>query len=344
MRLKTAAAFLFIYIAIIAACPHTGGFTPPSAEGVIRVKSDGLATARIFNSTHVTEQDLAEVNDTLSDGLPVVFVGDGAERLLEATELPLTLEDIGNVAASGIWRHLDQPGAPVSVLLVRDAYYTPECLEAAYRWLEEPVEAPSGDQSELYRLVAVISEVDRQLPLGVLETRTEVLRVLNTSGYNIIDLTVNQRLIPGSTIGVSGWNWSSLEYTVDGSAAGANVELSSYDEAPKREPPVGIFTLLWRIVTFRWGDLIPWLWGDQGVAWTDMSDYGRQLYKVKIEAQDGSEEAEAPLEARHHVVVNSAGVDAVFLRWTQVMYVKGGSLSAERYTAPAVGGLIAVHP
>jgi len=220
--LKAAAAYLLIYLALAAAHPHTQGLTPSAGDAVL-VDSIGNVTARIYNATQVTEDGLAQVNATLRDGLPVVFIGEGAERLLEVANSPVTLEDQDGVVAAGVWRHPDQPGAPVSVLLVRDSFYSSECLEAAYRWLEEPVEAPSGSLSELYRLVAVLTEVDRQLPLGVLETRTEVLRVLDASGFDLIDLTVNQRLTPGSSAGVSGWRWSSLEYAVDGSAPGVRV-------------------------------------------------------------------------------------------------------------------------
>lgn len=343
MSLKEAAAYLIMAVVLAAAPPHVWGLAP-EAGGTVLVDSSGRVTALIYNATRVTEDALAEVNASLREGLPVVFIGEGAERLLEVAESPITLEGLVDVRAAGLWWHLGQPGNPVSVLLVRDAFYTPECLEAAYGWLDEPVEAPSGNMTELYRLVAVVTEVDRGLPLGVLETRTEVLRVLGSQGFDTYDVTVNQRLTPGSAAGVSGWRWSSLEYAVEGSAAGANVELSSYDEPP-REPPMGIFTLLWRIVTLRWSDLLPWLWGEQGVTWTDMSDIGRQLYRVRIEAPDDSHEAGEPLEARHHVVLKAAeGSDPVFLCWSQASYVKGGALSAERYTAPAVGGLVRVHP
>jgi len=339
MRPKAATMCILIMVALAAAHPQDRGLT--LCAGEVALIHSGV-TASIYNATLVTGGDLADVEDALMDGLPVVFIGDGAEALLEAAETPLSIEDTGDVKAAGVWRHPDQPGAPVSILLVRDAYYTPECLEAAYRWLEEPVEAPAGEMSELYRLVAVLTEVDRQLPLGVLETRTEVLLVLGDPG--LIDLTVTQRLTPGSSAGVSGWNWSTLEYAVNGSAPGAGVELASYDEAPRREPPVGIFTLLWRIVTLRWSDLIPWLWGDQGVTWTDMSDPGGRLYYVSIEVPIGSEEAGEPLEARHHLVLRAAGgADPAFCRWTRVNYVKGGALSVERYTAQASAGLIRVR-
>jgi hypothetical protein len=343
MRLNEAAVYMIIFVVLAAAPPHVWGLTTSAGETVL-VDSGGRAAALIYNATRVTDDALAEVDAALREGLPVVFIGEGAEMLLEVAEPLITLEDVVNVRVAGLWWHLGQQWAPVSVLLVRDAFYTPDCLEAAYRWLEEPVEAPSGSLSELYRLVAVLTEVDRQLPLGVLETRTEVLKVLGSSRFDTYDVTVYQRLTPGFAAGVSGWSWSSLEYAVDNSAPGANVELSSYDEPP-REPPVGIFTLLWRIVTLRWADLIPWLWGEQGVTWIDMSDYGKQLYRVRIEAPDGSQEAGEPLEARHHIVLRAAeGADPIFLRWTQVRYIKGGALSAERYTAPSVGGLLQVHP
>jgi len=343
MRLKEAAAYVLVLIVLAAAHPQAWGHTPSTGETVL-VDPMGRITAYIYNATQVTDDDLIRVAAALLDGLPVVFVDGGSERLLEEAEPPITLGNLDDVKAAGVWRHLDQPGAPVSVLLVRDTFYTSESLDAAYRWLDEQVEAPSGNLTGTYRLVAVLTEVDRELPLGVLETRTEVLRVMDAPGPGLIDLTVTQRLTPGSAAGVSGWRWNSLEYAVEGSAPGANVELSSYDEPPT-EPPVGIFTLLWRIVTLRWGDLVPWLWGDHGVAWTDLSDYGRQQYHVRIEAPDDSEEAGEPLEARHHLVLKAAdGADPVFLTWAQAGYVKGGFLSTERYVAPPTGGLLSIRP
>ena len=184
--------------------------------------------------------------------------------------------------------------------------------------------------------------MDHQLPLGVLETRTEVLLVLGDPG--LIELTVTQRLAPGSYLGVSGWNWSSLEYSVNGSAPGACVELASYDEAPRREPPMGLFTLLWRIVTLRWSGLVPWLLGDQGVEWTDMSDQARGLYHVSIDVPASSDEAGEPLDVRHHLVLRATeGVTPAFHRWTRVRYVKGGALSVERHTTQAVAGLVRVQ-
>jgi hypothetical protein len=133
---------------------------------------------------------------------------------------------------------------------------------------------------------------------------------------------------------------------MDGSQPGANVEVTSYDSETTNPEPRGLFTFLLRIMTFRWSSLLPWLWGrDQGTTWTDNSDYARNLYAVKYEASEGSDDASAPLEARHHYVVKTADSAAPTMSaWTQVTYIKGGALSAERYTTPPMVGTITIRP
>ena len=141
--MKEAAAHLLILMTLAAAHPHALGLTPGAGEAALTTSGASC----FYNATLVTGDDLAEIEAALRGGLPVVFFGDGAEALLEAAGLPLSIEDTGDVRAAGVWPHLEQPGTPVGILLVRDAYYSHECLEAAYRWLEEPVEAPSGEMS-----------------------------------------------------------------------------------------------------------------------------------------------------------------------------------------------------
>ncbi len=247
----------------------------------------------------------------------------------------------------GAWRQGGDVEAPVSVLVVRDTNYEEISLEAAIAWTSEPLAVPTGAQGQLYRLVSAVTEVDRRLPLGVLTSRTEIVRVSDSSTeYDWYDVTVTQTLTPGAYSGASGWRWSQLTYTMDGGQPGANVELTSYDAVTENPEPRGLFTFLLRIMTFRWSSLLPWLWGrDQGTTYTDNSDYARSLYSVRYKAPEGSDDASAPLETRHHYVVKTAeAVAPAMCTWTQVTYIKGGALSAERYMAPPTGGTLTIRP
>jgi hypothetical protein len=294
-----------------------------------------------------SEEKTLDVLQSLGVGTPVVFYGEGAELLLEVAEPRIALKGGEAPIVVGVWWQGGDAEAPVSVLVIRDANYEDISLEAAIAWAGESLEAPTGAQGQLYSLVGAVTEVDRRLPLGVLTSKTEVVRVVDSSDeYDWYDVTVTQTLTPGSYTGSSGWRWSQLTYTMDGSQPGANVELTSYDAVTENPEPKGLFTFLLRIMTFRWSSLLPWLWGsDQGTTWTDDSDYARSLYSVRYEAPEGSDDASAPLEARHHYVVKTAEAAAPNMSvWTQVTYIKGGALSAERYTTPPTGGALTIHP
>jgi hypothetical protein len=335
-------------VALVALAPPTSGQvnTAENADFSL-VDPTGSVTARFYNMDAYSEEKTLEVLQSLGAGTPVVFYGEGAELLLEIAEPRIALKGGESPVVVGVWRQGENAEDPVNVLVVRDTNYEEISLEATIAWSSEPLEAPTGAQGQLYSLVGAITEVDRRLPLGVLMSRTEIVRVSDSSAeYDWYDVTVTQTLTPGAYTGASGWRWSQLTYTMDGSQPGANVELTSYDAVTENPEPRGLFTFLLRIMAFRWSSLLPWLWGrDQGTTWTDDSDYARNLYSVTYEAPEDSDDAAAPLEARHHYVVKTAEAAAPTMSaWTQVTYIKGGALSAERYTTPPMGGALTIHP
>ena len=343
-----AAAVLFIVVTLAALSPPTSGLlnTTESTDFML-VDPAGRVTARFYSMDAYSDSKTQEVLQSLGAGTPVVFYGEGAELLLEIAEPRITLTGGEAPIVVGVWLQGGDAEAPVSVLVVRDANYEEISLESAIAWADEPLEAPMGAQGQLYTLVGAVTEVDRRLPLGVLTSRTEIVRVADSSAeYDWYDVTATQTLTPGAHTGASGWRWSQLTYTMDGGQPGANVELTSYDAVTENQEPRGLFTFLLRIMTFRWSNLLPWLWGrDQGTTWTDNSDYARSLYAVRYEAPEGSDDASAPLEARHHYVVKTADSAAPTMSaWTQVTYIKGGALSAEMYTTPPMVGTITIRP
>jgi hypothetical protein len=344
-----AATVLLIAVAALVALvpPMSGRVNTTESTDFTLIDPTGRVTARFYNVDAYSDSKTQEVLQSLGAGTPVVFYGEGAELLLEIAEPRIVLTGGEAPIIVGVWRQGGDTEAPVSVLVVTDTNYEEIRLEEAIAWAGEPLTVPTGAQGQLYSLVGAVTEVDRRLPLGVLTSRTEIVRVADSSAeYDWYDVTVTQTLTPGAHTGASGWRWSQLTYTMDGDQPGANVELTSYDAVTENPEPRGLFTFLLRIMTFRWSNLLPWLWGtDQGTTWTDNSDYARSLYAVRYEAPEGSDDASAPLEAHHHYVVKTAEAAAPTMSaWTQVTYIKGGALSAERYTEPPTGGAITIHP
>jgi hypothetical protein len=346
--LRATAALLIAVVALVALAPPTlGQVNTTESTDFTLVDPTGRVTARFYNMDAYSDSKTQEVLQSLGAGTPVVFYGEGAELLLEIAEPRIALTGGDAPIVVGVWLQGGDAEAPVSVLVVTDANYEEISLEEAIAWAGEPLTVPTVAQRQLYSLVGAVTEVDRRLPLGVLTSKTEIVRVSDSSAeYDWYDVTVTQTLTPGAHLGASGWRWSQLTYTMDGSPPGANVELTSYDAVTENPEPRGLFTFLLRIMTFRWSSLLPWLWGrDQGTTWTDNSDYARSLYAVRYEAPEGSDDAAAPLDARHHYAVKTAEAAAPTMSvWTHVTYIKGGALSAERYTTPPMGGTLTINP
>ena len=339
-----------IYIALLLAStlypPAAARGQPP--EAAVNFVEIGGVEAAFVNSSLYSPEAAEEIRTFVDTGAPVVFYGDQPEQLLDVYMPRIYVEGastegsrlfaLGVIAASG-----NRSGD--SVLRVRGRMFTEDMLEHAVSWVEDCRRETEGSPSDGYERVGLLREVERHEPYGVVESTVELVRVLgdDSETYDWYDVTVTQTVSPGRHTGDSGWGWSWLEYTMNGSAGGANVYLSDYDAPPSGEPPVGLFSFLWRIMTFRWEEAFPWLREEPVVQGLDMSDFSRELFMARYE---NSGDAGAQFTVRHRYVLRVLeGRSPTFWHQTQVKYVKGAAFNVERHiTPPILEGLVTVNP
>ena len=218
-------------------------------------------------------------------------------------------------------------------LVIKDYTFLPDHEETANRWLNE-----ARDFSETsYQVLGVRTEIEYFEPYGVLETKTELVMVNDTSSeFDWYDITVTQTLIPGANTSGSDWEWGWLTYTMNGSKGDSNGFLSDYDSPPSNELPTGIFSFLWRILNFHPRDFFPWFYQNElDVEGIDMSDFSLETFSVRYQAPNGYQQADEPLETRHHYVLRvGEGVKPKFWQQTQVKYVRAGVIAAPPYYSP----------
>lgn len=328
---------------------------PPMAAGsqameaAVNVVEIGGVEAVFVNSSLYSPEAAEETSMWVRRGTPVVFYGDQPELLLDVYTPRVYVEDsssggsrlvvLGVVAAAGNRTN-------EFVLRVLGRSFTEDALEHAYRWVEDCLrEAVDGSLSDGYEPVGALREVEMHEPYGVLESTVELVRVLGDGSetYDWYDATVTQTVYPGRHLGGSSWGWSWLEYRMNGTAPGANVYLSDYDQPPAGEAPVGLFSFLWRILTFRWSEAFPWLREGPVVQGLDLSDFSGELFMVRYENRG---DAGAPFTVRHHFVVRvGEGQAPTFWHQTQIKYVKDVAFNVESHiTPPILDGLVTVYP
>jgi len=318
-------------------------------EDAVNVVEIGGVEAVFVNSSLYGPDTAEAIREWVDGGAPVVFYGSQPELLLDVYRPRTYVEGssmggsrlvvLGVIAAGGNVSH-------ECVLRMLDRSFTEDALEYAYGWVEasrgEPVD---GGPSEWYESMGTLREVYRDEPYGVLESTVELVRVLGdgSSVHDWYDATVTQTVSPGRHTEDSGWGWSWLEYRMNGTAPGANVYLTDYDQPPAGEPPVGLFSFLWRIMTFRWDEAFPWLREKPVVQGLDMSDFSRELFMARYENRG---DAGAQFTVRHHYVLRvGEGQSPVFWHQTQIKYVKGMVFNVERHiTPPILDGLVIVNP
>jgi hypothetical protein len=340
-----------IYVVLLLASTlsiPTAATGQPQDNAVKVVEIGGVET--VFVNSSLYGPDAAEeIRRWVNGGTPVVFYGDQPERLLDVYVPQVYVEDsssgasrlvaLGIIAATGN-RSSD------FVLRMLGRSFTEDVLEYAYGWVEDSRGGPlEGGLSDRYESVGMLREVERHEPYGVVESALELVRVLgdDSETYDWYDATVTQTVSPGRHLGDSDWGWSWLEYRMNGTAPGANVYLTDYDQPPAGEPPVGLFSFLWRIMTFRWDEAFPWLREDPVVQGLDMSDFSVELFMARYENRG---DAGVAFTVRHHYVLRVAeGQSPMFWQQTQIKYVKGMAFNVERHiTPPILDGLVAVNP
>ena len=346
MNKHTGRIFIVLLLAYTLYPPTAAGGQPP--EAAVNVVEIGGVEAALVNSSLYSADAAEEIRTLIETGAPVVLYGDRPEQLLDvympriyvegASSEGSRLVALGVIAASG-----NRSGD--LVLRVMGRMFTEDMLEHAVSWVEDCRGEAEGSPSDGYERVGLIREVERHEPYGVVESTVELVRVLgdDSETYDWYDVTVTQTVSPGRHTGDSGWGWGWLEYRMNGSTDGANVYLSDYDAPPSGEPPIGLFSFLWRIMTFRWDEAFPWLREEPVVQGLDMSDFSQELFMARYENMG---DAGTQFTVRHRYVLSvGEGKSPMFWHQTQVKYVKGAAFNVERHiTPPILEGLVTVNP
>ena len=228
-------------------------------------------------------------------------------------------------------------------LRVYDYSLTQQANASVQMWREDLTELTHPDD---FWIMGVITEIDHHAPYGELETRVEVLKVEeNNTIYDWYDVSVYQSLTPGANISGT-WEWNWIQYTMNGTYGGGNIDITEYDQPSSHEPPKGIFTFLWRILGFDLREYLPWLRVNEPVlAGSDLSDSTKEVYRVRYLAPREYPHRDEPLEIRHHYVLRVGdGENPVFWHQTQVQYTQADDFAQLPYiTPPMADGYIAVN-
>jgi hypothetical protein len=335
--------FVFLLLLFTQSINIIYGQTEP--VGQINLPSPtGEITAVLYNSEG--DVNMSQALDHLMNGVSVVFYGNNSFNVIELYSPEFVIENHttseSRLVASGLWLQKDGNTRIEHQIQIYDFSFTQTDLDSIYRWLSEtsPVTTPTG-----YKIEGMITQIDHHEPYGVLETETEVLRVLDdNSEYDWYDVSVTQRLTPGVNYTSSSWEWNWLQYTMNGSLGSSNVYLSDYDPPPSNELPEGPFSFLWRILGFDLRDLIPWLSPPEPkVVGIDMSDFSLELFRARYEAPRDYRYKNEPFEIRHHYVLRiDEGNAPRFWHQTQAQYTQSRTFAQIPYiTPPLASGYVA---
>lgn len=340
---------IYLVLLLVSALCQPTAAGGQALEDALNVVEIGGVEAVLVNSSLYSPDAVEEIREWIDRGAPVVFYGGQPERLLDVYRPRIYVEGsplggsrvvvLGVIAAEG-------NKSNEFVLRMLDRSYTEDALEHAYSWVEDcRGETVDGSLSDRYESMGTLRMVERHEPYGVIESTVELVRMLSDGSetYDWYDVTVTQTVSPGRHLGDSGWGWSWLEYRMNGTWPGANVYLTDYDQPPAGERPVGLFSFLWRIMTFRWDEAFPWLREEPVVQGLDMSDFSVELFMARYENIGDSD---APFTVRHHYVLRVwEGQPPVFWHQSQIKYVKGMAFNVERHiTPPILEGLVSVNP
>lgn len=301
------------------------------------IRNDSGVTIHLYDVPVYNEVELV---NSLKDGEAMVFYGNASDQFHSVHNLSLTLigetDNTTKVVANGIWLQASQGSVTEHILVVKDYEIKPRNLNVIQGWIDY-ILAESDAPPEL---VASRTMVEFHEPYGILETRVELLKVIDTStSFDWYDVTVSQELTPGSNSSGSDWEWNWLTYTMNGSMVKSNVFLSDYDQPPSGELPTGLFSFLWRVLNFNIRKLLPWLYVTEVEAeGVDMSDFSRELFMVQYRAPDGFQRSDEPLSVRHHYVLRvEDGEPPRFWQGTQVKYMRGSVIAGVPYYSPLMG-------
>ena len=330
---------IFLLLLVNPSVIHANGGTHDT--NILLYSPTGEVQAAIYN---VDTLDRVQAYDYVLGGVPVVVYGNSSLSMTELYQPKMVVQNRSvtdtRLVASGLWLQRENGEMIEHHLEVYDYSFSHYDMESIYKWLDDLTELT---RPEGFVFSGILTEVDHHEPHGVLESRTEVLKVIDENvQYDWYDVTVTQRLTPGTNYTSSSWEWNWLTYTMNGSLGSSNVYLSEYEPPTQPEPPKGIFSFLWKILGFDLRDYIPWLKPEPRVEGADMSDYSIEVFRVRYSAPRDSKYRDEPVERRYHYVLRiEEDKSPVFWRQTQAQYTQAEDFAQIPYiTEPLASGYI----
>ncbi|MBD3171617.1 hypothetical protein GF326_04030 [Candidatus Bathyarchaeota archaeon] len=292
-----------------------------------------------------SEFNQSKIQNLIQCNTPVVLYGEDISSLSDVFDPSFVItnrtESSTGLVVSGFWVQETGNKTIEHQLRIYDISYHERLQDKISNWIEESAGKPLLED---YIVESIITIIEYHEPYGFIETEMEVLNLVDdNTEYDWYDVSINQRLIPGSNYSSSSWEWNWLTYTMNGSLGKSNSHLSSYDQPLSNELPRGPFSFLWRIMGFDIRDLIPWLNPPEPrVEGIDMSDFSQEVFQVRYSAQEGYMHKNEPFIVNHHYVVRVTENQApVFWHQTQVKYIRTDDIAKIPYiTPPLLSGYV----
>jgi hypothetical protein len=330
-------AFLLIFS---AQCTVVFGYAQWTGQTKL-VSSDGSVLAVLYDTG--SGINTSKALSYLENGARMVFYGNTTFPVSKVYQPQLVIANStgSKLVACGLWLQRDGNRTIEHQLLVYDISFTGQDMDSINSWVNDSEELSTPDG---YIILGSITQIDHHEPYGMLETRTDVLKVLDDNQqYDWYDVSVTQRLTPSINYTSSKWVWNWLTYTMNGSLGASNVYLSEYDQPPSGKLPEGPFGFLWKILGFDVRTLFPWLYPSvSNVEGLDMSDYSLELFRVRYQALRTYSHRNEPLEIRHHYVLRTENdVAPCFWQQSQAQYTQVNDIAQIPYiTPPLTSGYI----
>ncbi|MFW6108961.1 MAG: hypothetical protein ACOC6N_00775 [archaeon] len=311
------------------------------SQMIVFTDSEELEMVMVSSS----EFNQSKIQSLIQCNTPVVLYGEDVSSLGDVFGPSFVTtnrtETSTKLVVSGFWVQEAGSKAIEHQLKIYDINFRGSLRGKIGNWVEESrmISAP-----EDYLMEGRITSIEYHEPYGFIETEMEILKLVDDDiEYDWYDVSINQRLEPGSNYSSSSWEWNWLTYTMNGSLGKSNIQLSSYDEPPSNELPKGPFSFLWRIMGFDIRNIIPWLKPTEArVEGIDMSDFNQEVFRVRYAAPERYMHKKEPLTVNHHYVIRvTENQSPVFWHQTQVRYTKADDIVKIPYiTPPLLSGYV----
>lgn len=307
---------------------------------------------KIIDTTNSETLNITQLQNHLTTGKTIILIGDNAEHASKqiVTSASITSSnDTPNLI--GLKLYQDHNRTIPSILRIKESSLSEMSLEVAKNWSTETEFSDPG--SELFdnmRVVAFLTEFDLHEPFGYLKVVTEISTQIHDGSilYDWYDVDVTQTVYPGvDAFQISDWRWNWVLYTLNGTGTTQMTGPVDHSPTEKQEPRVIKFNFLWKVITFQWIDVFPWIrfLPTPTINTFDHSNPETNSVSIQKEAEPRYKGRTEEFSTDIHVLYKVLdGEPLSFITQSQVKYSKGVSLAERHITPPIAQGIIVIQP